>query len=308
MGRSVVDRHPVTTYMKHAVLALAIGLLAACAGPAGMVPIDDRSRGGQRAEPPPASGLHTVSRGETLYQIAFRYGKDWKSVAAANGLRQPFTISPGQRLRVGPARSYTPSPSEPRTTESIGLRTTVRPAGTAARPAPTPPAAAPRATPQTTPPAVASRPSTPAASPAPRPSTTPATPAPVAKVPANVAGWNWPADGPLISRFQSNGSLNKGIDIAGEMGQPVKAAANGAVVYAGRGLIGYGDMIIIKHDQTYLSAYAHNSRLLVKEGDQVKAGQTVAEMGSSGTDRVKLHFEIRRQGKPVDPLSYLPKR
>ena len=92
------------------------------------------------------------------------------------------------------------------------------------------------------------------------------------------------------------------------MGQPVKAAANGAVVYAGRGLIGYGDMIIIKHDQTYLSAYAHNSRLLVKEGDQVKAGQTVAEMGSSGTDRVKLHFEIRRQGKPVDPLSYLPKR
>ena len=308
MGRSVVDRHPVTTYMKHAVLALAIGLLAACAGPAGMVPIDDRSRGGQRAEPPPASGLHTVSRGETLYQIAFRYGKDWKSVAAANGLRQPFTIYPGQRLRVGPARSYTPSPSEPRTTESIGLRTTVRPAGTAARPAPTPPAAAPRATPQTTPPAVASRPSTPAASPAPRPSTTPATPAPVAKVPANVAGWNWPADGPLISRFQSNGSLNKGIDIAGEMGQPVKAAANGAVVYAGRGLIGYGDMIIIKHDQTYLSAYAHNSRLLVKEGDQVKAGQTVAEMGSSGTDRVKLHFEIRRQGKPVDPLSYLPKR
>ena len=92
------------------------------------------------------------------------------------------------------------------------------------------------------------------------------------------------------------------------MGQPVKAAANGAVVYAGRGLIGYGDMIIIKHDQTYLSAYAHNSRLLVKEGDQVKAGQTVAEMGNSGTDRVKLHFEIRRQGKPVDPLSYLPKQ
>nr|WP_150305823.1 peptidoglycan DD-metalloendopeptidase family protein [Pseudomonas saliphila] len=270
-----------------------------------MVPIDDRSRGGQRAEPAPTSGLHTVSRGETLYQIAFRYGKDWKSVASANGLRQPFTIYPGQQLRVGPSRSYAASPTQPRSTESIGLRTTVRPAGTAAA-RPTPPAAAPRATPRATPPAITSRPSTPAAKPT--PSSKPATPAPVAKVPANVDGWNWPATGPLISRFQSNGSLNKGIDIAGEMGQPVRAAANGAVVYAGRGLIGYGDMIIIKHDQTYLSAYAHNSRLLVKEGDQVKAGQTVAEMGNSGTDRVKLHFEIRRQGKPVDPLSYLPKQ
>ncbi|QJD58792.1 peptidoglycan DD-metalloendopeptidase family protein [Pseudomonas sp. gcc21] len=307
MGRSVFDRHLVIINSKRALLILAVSLLTACAGPAGMVPIDDRSRGGQRAEPAPASGLHTVSRGETLYQIAFRYGKDWKSVAAANGLRQPFTIYPGQRLRVGPSQSYARSPTKPRTTETIGLRTTVRPAGTVtSKPSPTPPAAVPRATPRTTPPAVTSRPSAPTAKPA--PSAKPATPAPVAKVPTNVDGWNWPAEGALISRFQSNGSLNKGIDIAGEMGQPVKAAANGAVVYAGRGLIGYGDMIIIKHDQTYLSAYAHNSRLLVKEGDQVKAGQKVAEMGNSGTDRVKLHFEIRRQGKPVDPLSYLPKR
>ena len=101
--------------------------------------------------------------------------------------------------------------------------------------------------------------------------------------------------------------MNKGIDIAGQLGQPVKAAANGSVVYAGRGLLGYGDMIIIKHNETYLSAYAHNSRLLVKEGDQVKAGQTIAEMGSTGSDRVKLHFEIRRRGQPVDPLGYLPK-
>jgi lipoprotein NlpD len=122
-----------------------------------------------------------------------------------------------------------------------------------------------------------------------------------------VSGWNWPVQGPLISRFQSNGSLNKGIDIAGQQGQPVKAAAEGAVVYAGRGLLGYGEMIIIKHDETYLSAYAHNSRLLVKEGERVKLGQNIAEMGSTGTDRVKLHFEIRRKGQPVDPLTYLPK-
>ncbi len=112
----------------------------------------------------------------------------------------------------------------------------------------------------------------------------------------------------MIARFQSNGSLNKGIDIAGELGQPVVAAANGSVVYAGRGLLGYGDMIIIKHGDDFLSAYAHNSRLLVKEGEQVRVGQKIAEMGSSGTDRVKLHFEIRRRGQPVDPLGYLPKR
>lgn len=112
----------------------------------------------------------------------------------------------------------------------------------------------------------------------------------------------------MIARFQSNDSLNKGIDIAGDLGQPVKAAASGSVVYAGRGLIGYGEMVIIKHNDTYLSAYAHNNRLLVDEGDSVRAGQTIAEMGSTGTDRVKLHFEIRQRGQPVDPLRYLPKR
>jgi lipoprotein NlpD len=134
-----------------------------------------------------------------------------------------------------------------------------------------------------------------------------ARPAEAASAAVSAAGWSWPARGQLLARFQSNGSLNKGIDIAGQLGEPVRAASDGAVVYAGRGLIGYGDMIIIKHDETYLSAYAHNSRLLVKEGDQVKVGQVIAEMGSSGTDRVKLHFEIRRKGQPVDPLAYLPR-
>ena len=138
-------------------------------------------------------------------------------------------------------------------------------------------------------------------------SNTPATAPVIAPGPVSAAGWSWPARGTLLARFQSNGSLNKGIDIAGQLGEPVKAAADGAVVYAGRGLIGYGDMIIIKHDETFLSAYAHNSRLLVKEGDQVKVGQVIAEMGSSGTDRVKLHFEIRHKGQPVDPLTYLPR-
>ena len=261
--------------------------LVACAGPSGHVPIDDRSRGGQaaraqaRAADVPASGMHTVRRGETLYQIAFRYGTDWQTLAGYNNLRQPYTIFPGQNLRVAlgtssprtaavapPPKQPSPPPSGP----------TASAPATRAIPAPTPAQSAPANTTGTI------------------------------KVPAKVSRWDWPTDGPLISRFQSETSLNKGVDIAGTLGQPIKAAADGAVVYAGRGLIGYGDMIIVKHDDTFLSAYAHNSKLMVSEGDQVKRGQVIAEMGSSGTDRVKLHFEIRQRGKPVDPLGHLPKR
>ncbi len=149
------------------------------------------------------------------------------------------------------------------------------------------------------------------AKPAPAPASTTTPPSsgatPVVAGPA-VGGWAWPASGSLIGRFASNGSLNKGIDIAGQLGQPVLAASGGTVVYAGSGLRGYGELVIIKHNETYVSAYGHNRRLLVREGQQVKVGQSIAEMGSTGTDRVKLHFEIRRQGKPVDPLQYLPRR
>lgn len=260
-----------------AVLLLA-SLLSACAGPTGGVPVDDRSRGSSRAEQV-TSGSHIVQRGETLYQIAFRYGWDWKALAANNKLRQPFTIYPGQRISLEPrsasvARAVTPTPTT-RPSSSAPVRTT-----------PTPVPAPVKSTAQK------------------QPVTKNPTPTPA---PAALTGWQWPAQGPLIARFQSNASLNKGIDIAGQLGQPVFSAANGTVVYAGRGLIGYGDMIIIKHDDDFLSAYAHNSRLLVKEGEQVRVGQKIAEMGSSGTDRVKLHFEIRRRGQPVDPLGYLPK-
>ena len=260
-----------------AIMLLCVLLLTGCSGPAGLAPVDDRSRGGQRAQQV-TSGSHVVQRGDTLYSIAFRYGWDWKQLAANNDLRQPYTIYPGQRLSLATRRAgRTP----------VATRPPSPPA------APTQPA---RTTPAPTQPPVAR----------PTPSATPAPPA--ARTPsAAVAGWQWPAQGPIIARFQSNASLNKGIDIAGQLGQPVKSAATGTVVYAGRGLLGYGDMIIVKHDETYLSAYAHNSRLLVREGEQVRAGQTIAEMGSTGTDRVKLHFEIRRRGEPVDPLSYLPK-
>lgn len=119
-------------------------------------------------------------------------------------------------------------------------------------------------------------------------------------------GWLWPARGKIIRRFSRNDADSPGIDIVGNPGQPVKSAADGTVVYSGDGLRGYGQLIIVKHNETFLSAYAHNRKLLVKEGDRVRRGQPIAEMGATGTDRVKLHFEIRKQGTAVDPLKYLP--
>ena len=121
------------------------------------------------------------------------------------------------------------------------------------------------------------------------------------------SGWTWPAEGPVLSGFSAAGG-NKGIDIGGTTGRDVRAAASGKVVYAGSGLRGYGKLIIVKHDEVFLSAYAHNSKLLIEDGEQVTKGQQIALMGDTGTDRVKLHFEIRQKGKPVNPLKYLPKR
>ncbi len=121
-----------------------------------------------------------------------------------------------------------------------------------------------------------------------------------------MASWRWPAVGEVTRGFST--SVHKGIDIAGEKGDPVVAVAPGKVVYAGAGIVGYGEMLIIKHNELYLSAYGHNEALLAAEGDVVEAGQTIAKKGSSGTDKVKLHFEIRKEGKPIDPLRVLPKR
>ncbi|TBW08248.1 LysM peptidoglycan-binding domain-containing protein [Azotobacter chroococcum subsp. isscasi] len=241
----------------------------------------------QPVTPRIASGQHVVSRGESISSIAMRYGWDWRELAARNGIAAPYVIHPGQRIQLGPARQG----------DTVQTVRQPAPAATVA------PAAA-----STRQPAVATAPLKPAEG---TTQAKPATTAPDAR-PAmssrSPSGWAWPAEGPLVGRFSSNGSLNKGIDIGGQLGQPVVAASDGSVVYAGGGLRGYGELIIIKHSDIYVSAYGHNRRLLVREGQQVKAGQTIAEMGSTGTDRVKLHFEIRRQGKPVDPLQYLPSR
>ena len=281
MGHTVIRQRKDGSGFKLLVIALAMGtLLVGCSstGSNSARVVDRNSSAPKR--PTVTSGQYVVKPGDTLFSIAFRYGWDYKELAARNGIAPPYTIRPGQAIRFSSgAGSSTTVVSSP----SSSSRTTVT-----RRPV--------------TAPAGSSKPATPAGT----------TSAPVvATVPAAeraVGGWTWPANGVLIGKFASNGSLNKGIDIAGDLGQPVFAASGGAVVYAGSGLRGYGELIIIKHSDTYVSAYGHNRRLLVREGQQVKAGQSIAEMGSTGTDRVKLHFEIRRQGKPVDPLQFLPRR
>jgi lipoprotein NlpD len=256
-------------------------LLSACSStpPAGGVNVVDRSNSGAAPVPqrqPVSRGQYQVQRGDTLYSIAFRFGWDWKALAARNGIAPPYLIRVGQVIRFD------------------GQSSTRPPVAMAPVTAPTRPNAPISVKPpQTQPPA---------------PIKTPPSVTAVPPSQRSASGWLWPSSGTVIGRFSSNGSLNKGIDIAGELGQPVLAASDGSVVYAGSGLRGYGELIIIKHSDTYVSAYGHNRRLLVQEGQQVKAGQKIAEMGSTGTDRVKLHFEVRRQGKPVDPLQYLPRR
>ena len=258
---------------------------------------------------PSTNGLHTVQRGDTLYAIAFANNLDYRDVAGWNRLESPDRILVGQVLRLTPpsgaveikplddapqpsARPLAEPPllsmpqalllaySEANWAQLSGMR---QAAAATAAPVPKPAAVAP-ASPAM--PEVSSAPAVPASPP--------------------VDSWLWPAEGGLAGRFGSAGG--KGIDIVGPRNAPVIAVAPGKVVYSGSGLRGYGRLLIVKHQGEFLSAYAHNETILVKEGDMVTAGQRIALMGDSDADRVKLHFEIRRYGKPLDPLNYLPER
>ena len=225
-------------------------------------------------------GYYTVKAGDTLYRIALDSGQNWRDLQAWNSLTNANAIEIGQVLRVQP-----PASAVAHSAPATGVSSTpVNPAGVVARPltdaAPAAPAAAP----------------IPAPAPAPAP----------ASAGADDLNFVWPAQGTVVSNFDE--TTNKGVSIAGKIGDAVVAAADGRVVYAGAGLRGYGNLIILKHNNTYLTAYAHNQALLVREDQAVRQGQKIAEMGSSDTDRVKLHFEVRRLGKPVDPIGYLPKR
>jgi lipoprotein NlpD len=233
-------------------------------------------------------GYYTVKPGDTLIRIGLESGQSWKDIARWNNLENANLIEVGQVLRVVPpvaATTATAVASDTGVVTRPVASVTVAPASAASTPKPA--ASAPVA--------------------APAPVATPATPAPaVAASGADDISFIWPSSGSLIAGFDE--ARNKGFDIGGKAGDPVLAAADGRVVYAGAGLRGYGNLVILKHNNTYLTAYAHNQTLLVKEDQNVRRGQKIAEMGSTDADRVKLHFEIRRQGKPVDPARYLPSR
>jgi lipoprotein NlpD len=247
----------------------------ACAGEH-RAPVEQRRGVVQTAA---AAESYTVIRDDTLYAIAWRYGIDFRELARINNIRSPYTIYPGQVLALKARRvaaGQTPSPA----IEQPALAS--EPPATASEP----PAIVTRSV--TKPPASQSG------------NTSPATSG------GAVRAWLWPANGDVIRRF--SGTVHKGVDIDGETGDQVKATAAGRVVYAGSGIVGYGKLLIIKHNDVFLSAYGHNRGLLVAEGEQVAAGQQIAEKGSTATNTVKLHFEIRRDGKPVDPLTLLPRR
>ncbi len=230
-------------------------------------------------------GYYTVRPGDSLIRIGLDTGQNWRDLARWNALENPNKLEVGQVLRV-----IAPKPGGP---------------------APVAVAASPSAVPAPQGPGMGVAPVT-AAAPVVAQPLPAATPAPAAATPAAKAPvedgvtFIWPAEGTVLAGFDD--VKNKGVDIGGKAGQPVMAAADGRVVYAGAAVRGFGNLIILKHSNTLLSAYAHNQALLVKEDQTVKLGQKIAEMGSSDTDRVKLHFEIRRQGKPVDPVKLLPSR
>lgn len=234
--------------------------------------LEQRSASGMRlmnAGPVP-DGFYRVKRGDTLASIALEHGLDWREMAQWNQITDPNLIDVGQLLRIRDPKLRLPSQKSAQTAQAQAAQPTTPPS--AAKPADPAPGQVPAAS----------------------------QPSPMA------AGWRWPSNGQVVSQFSEGG--RKGIAIAGAPGEAVFAAETGKVVYAGNGLRGYGNLVIVKHDNDLLSAYAHNRSILVKEGQLVKRGQQIAELGMTDADKPMLHFEIRKAGKPVDPLGYLPNR
>jgi len=256
-ARNIKCQLRVTSYWPHFFLFLMLFLiLSACGGSRIYVPGSGASAQGARS-----AGTHVVQRGETLYAIAFRYGLDYKGLAAANRIRAPYTIFVNQRIKL----TTTTAPASKKATPKRQGNVRKTKAKVAVKSSPT-------------------------------------------RSQASSLRWRWPVAGQVVNAFSLTGKVNKGVDIGGKLGESVYAAADGVVVYAGGGLRGYGKLVIVKHSDRFLSAYGHNRAILVREGEKVKGGQVVAEIGSSSSNQEMLHFEIRRNGKPEDPLLYLPGR
>ena len=274
-----VSASPGLSVVQRCICVVALSALAACATRMDQAPVVDRTGsaiGTQAAQDgavlppgPPPPGYYRVKPGDTLYRIALENGQNYRDIASWNNMTNPNQIEVDQLLRVAP-----PGANLAAATPGVSTAPIVG-GGVQAQPLNSTYGANPSAAPGTN-----------------------------GGVPPAPLAFIWPARGPILGTFDD--AKNKGLNIGGAAGDPVNAAADGRVVYSGNGLPGYGNLIIIKHDATFLTAYAHNSALMVKEGDAVTKGQKIAEMGNSDSDRVMLHFEVRRQGKPVDPLKYLP--
>ena len=289
------------------LMAASLAVLTACTTVPTQAPVEDRSAPQPTTpaktvveEPKDKEGYYTVHKGDTLIRIAFDRGLNYRDLAAWNNLANPDDIKVEQVLRL---------------TQPEGVQVAAVPTPPAIEKTPPPPR---KSTPKGekrpySDSAVADlqksdeRADKPALVASLAPAPAPAVP-PAAAVSAEDRdlSWTWPSDGRVVAQFDEG--KNKGIDIAGRAGQQVLAAERGKVMYAGSGIRGYGNLVIVKHSNSLLSAYAHNRSILVKEGQEVRRGQAIAEMGDSDTDTVKLHFEIRQQGKPVDPSKFLPNR
>ena len=267
-------------------------VLPACS-PNQPAPVEDYSSGPDKRRLN-ADGSYFVRTGDTLYAIAFNYGMDPRDVAKWNSISSPYLIYPGQKLRLTPPPAPPASSSKVQSSSAVTLSK-----------ARTPSSATTKSIDNTsTPPASKPKPANKVASqPAPKPAVTAA---PASQ--SDPKSWKWPTEGRVLRNYIAGDPARNGLDIAGKAGQAIKASAAGVVVYSGNGLIGYGELIIIKHSEKMLSAYAHNKVRLVKEGEQVSSGQKIAEMGRNAGNEQILHFEIRARGKPVNPLVYLPKK
>ncbi len=264
------------------VACLLLNLLTACSAPR-RAPVVSRESSAPVQTPNRIPSIYRVKRGDTLYAIAWRYGLNFSAVARWNGLSSPYTIYPGQRLRLTPQRS-----------KSVTTRPIATSGGKTAKS---------QGSGANTDAVVSKKPvSDPSKGRNGNAKEKPEVPSSSLKL-----HWTWPTNGTVVERFVRGDPVRKGVKIQGRVGASVKAAESGKVVYAGSGLIGYGRLVIIKHNKNYLSAYGHNRKIHVKEGDVVKKGLPIAEMGSDGNGKPVLHFEIRRNGAPVDPLKLLPK-
>lgn len=328
---SLIRQSKLLSFNCYLLSSVACFVLIGCSTTQPPVPVVDRAKtdlSGSMGKSTEASNLnnqfYVVQKGDTLYSIALNHGVDFKKLAEWNNIVDPKTIRPGQRLNLSttvqdaqptlfalpqqPVETTiepTEQPSIAVSRESDTRKTNLKTSPKALKLAFTEQNIARLKDPATNPSPAQKSPSSPVAE---RNTRIEAAPQPEPQksdsaVKSPDAEWIWPTTGKLLSSFSKN---SKGVKISGQPGQPVLASAAGEVVYSGHGLRGYGNLIIIKHNNTFLSAYAHNSKILVKEGETVTKGQKIAEMGNTDTDTVQLHFEIRKHGKPVDPMEYLP--